>query len=377
MKLADLYSRISPALRPLGLPYSLIMRQRRALYRNGWIAGYAPSRPCVSVGNISWGGTGKTPLTGWLLDWAARNDLKAVVLMRGYRGKPGKRPLLVRRDTPVEHTGDEPLLLARAFPQASVVVFPRRSDAARFAENCLEPDFFILDDGMQHLGMCRDLDIILLRPEDLDEQWGRVIPSGTWREGCSALGAASAFAIKAEPADFEELSSMARKRLAHFRKPLFSFTLAPQGLRPVFPRQGKNNPMLEPEAYAGQRYLLVSGVGKPEQVELTAQQLMGRPPERHFDYADHHLYSEADVKSLLRAADGKLPIICTPKDAVKLKSFDGLWDASVPLWMLETRVEFGPVLNFGADNGKVESFHAWWENWWETQGPEQASTGSL
>ncbi len=351
------------------------MRQRRALYRKGWISDYAPSCPCVSVGNISWGGTGKTPLTSWLLEWAQGRGLKAVVLMRGYRGKPGRRPLLVRRDTPVEQTGDEPLLLARAFPQASVVVFPRRSEAARFAENYLEPDLLILDDGMQHLNMRRDADIVLLRPEDFYEEWDRVIPSGSWREGSSALAAASAFAVKIKEEEFAALLPMAQRRLQRYGKPLFSFTLDPVCLRPLLPREGRNNTPLLPEQYRDRPYILVSGVGRPEQVEQSAREFLGREPVQHFDFDDHHPYSAVDVQALLKMAAAPLPVVCTAKDAVKLKSFAEEW-GNMPVWILETRVRFGSCLDFASEKINMLSFVEWWEHWWEGEQQKCSRCGS-
>lgn len=361
MKLADLYARISPVLRPLGFPYSFLMRQRRAMYRSGWLSGYSPSCPCVSVGNIAWGGTGKTPLTGWLLAWAEKRGIKAVVLSRGYGGKPGPRPLLVRADTPVEQSGDEPLLLARAFPSASVVVFPHRSEAARFAENHLSPDILILDDGMQHLRVRRDADLVLLRPEDLSEDWNRVIPSGLWREGASALSSASAFAIKADEKKFASVDSAARERLASYGKPLFSFSLMPVGLKPLFPEKGSE--MLSPEIYRKTPYILLSGVGNPCGVEETARTLLGREPVQHFDFDDHHRYSTVEIQALLKIAGVPLPLVCTAKDAVKLEHMGDIWGLT-QVWIMETRVEFGSWLDFSNGGHASGGFSDWWEYWW-------------
>lgn len=363
MKLTDIYSRLSPYLRPFGLPYSCLMRLRRALYQQGVFNSHTPTCPVISIGNIAWGGSGKTPLTGCLLQWAEDKGLKAVVLTRGYKGSPGKRPLLVRRDTPVEQSGDEALQLARAFPKASVVVFPKRAQAARFAENCLAPDFIVLDDGMQHLALQRNLDIVLLRPEDLLGEWNRAIPSGAWREGASALAAASAFCVKVSPADFEALLPAAQERLAAFGRPLFSFVLQPLGLRPVFPRQGKNHPLLSPEEYKDKPYLLISGVGDSGQVEKTACELMGRPPVSHFAFDDHYPYTETDVQGVLKLSPAPLPMVCTAKDAVKLKAFESAW-GNVPLWTLETRVAFGPCRDYGAEGEGAVSFLDWWESRW-------------
>ena len=414
MKLQSLHTCLGPLLQPLSLPYAFLMKKRRALYESGGLASFSPSCPCVSVGNIAWGGTGKTPFTAWLLEWARQQRVRAVVLTRGYGADPGKKPLLVQKDTPAHQAGDEPLLLARTFPEASVVVFPQRREGARFAENYLNPQLFILDDGMQHLAVQRHADIVLLRPEDLEDEWNRVIPAGQWREGASALEAASVFAMKASPEEFSRIAPMAVKRLAHLGKPLFSFTLAPVGLRPMFPKtshegspiwaepcaelqvepgfalpsqNAKDTPEWDPslghyecavpepaahaaskaaslppllalEEYRDRPYILVSGVGNPAQVEQSALQVMGRPPLQHFAFDDHHPYSAADVQAMVKLSAAPLPVICTGKDAVKLQAFSDLWE-NTPVWILETAVHFGPALFTDS------TFSLWWATWWQ------------
>ncbi|MDR2076585.1 MAG: tetraacyldisaccharide 4'-kinase [Desulfovibrio sp.] len=358
----NLYKRLSPLLRPLSGPYARIMRQRRAFWSGG--AAFRPSRPCVSVGNIAWGGSGKTPLVDWMLSWAEGllpRPLRVVVLTRGYGASPGPSPLPVTPQTPVAQAGDEPLLLARAHPAARILSFPRRAQAARFAEARLDPDLFLLDDGMQHLAVARQADLVLLRPEDVADQWNRVIPAGSWREDASALAAASAFLMKISPGDLEDIRPLITARLAAFNVPFFSFSLRISGLRPLCP---DSSAPLPPEALRGKPYLLISGVAGPEQVEATARSLTGLAPARHLAFADHHPYTARDVQGILRAADGQaadLPILCTAKDGVKLLPFRPLFH-SHPLLTLEAEVVFGPAL-FTAG-----SFPLWWEDWWQRHG---------
>ncbi|MDR2669177.1 MAG: tetraacyldisaccharide 4'-kinase [Desulfovibrio sp.] len=363
-----------PALRPLGALYSLLMRTRRALYARGVFASYPPSCPCVSVGNIAFGGSGKTPLVSFLLELAAGRGKKAVVLSRGYGGRSAARPLVVGPDTPPALCGDEPLMLARAHPEATVIVSPRRAEAARTAERRFAPDMLILDDGMQHLALRRDADIVLLRPADLAEDRGRVIPSGPWREGPSALNAATVFAVKEDTGTTGSLPAASAAYLASLGRPVFPFHLEPLGLRPLFPdkagapppARGKYEeyrpgpagawapqPLLERGDYEGRPYLLLSGVGNPDGVERTATALVGRGPERRCDFADHHAFTSADIETALRVGN-KLPIVCTPKDAVKLEAFAGLF-AGVPVWVLETRPCFSTPLF--ADFSLAD----WWE----------------
>ena len=344
---ATLYQRLSPLLRPFSGPYALLMQRRRQAYALGEKESYRTKAPCVSVGNIAWGGTGKTPLTSCLLDWAAERDIRAVVLSRGYGGKPGEHPLAVTPDTPPQHCGDEPLMLARAHPKARVVVFPKRAEAARFAENNFEPELFLLDDGMQHLAVARDVDLVLLRPVDLLEEWGKVIPAGSWREGPTALAAASAFLLKASAAEVERLQPLAQKRLATFGVPLFTFDVQAVGLRTLHAGQSLTTTA---EASIAGDYVLTAGVGNPAGVKASAHALLQRPPSADFFFDDHHAFTTADVRRLYEPG---LPVICTEKDAVKLTGL--VAGASVPFFSLTTRLVWGPSLFSG------QSFFQWWE----------------
>jgi tetraacyldisaccharide 4'-kinase len=316
------------------------------------------------VGNIAWGGSGKTPLVDWLLSWAEKRrprPLRVVVLARGYGASPGPAPLLVTPQTPAALAGDEPLLLAGSHPTARILSFPRRAESARFAEARLSPDLFLLDDGMQHLPVARQADLVLLRPEDLGEEWNRVIPAGSWREDASALGVAAAFLMKISPERLEALRPLISARLAAFGAPFFSFSLTGTGLSRL--AQDAAAPP-SPEALPGKPYLLISGVGAPDQLEATARSLMGLAPARHLLFADHHPYTERDVLGILREADKQgadLPLLCTAKDGVKLLSFQALFGKR-PIFVLQARVDFGPALFSDV------SFPQWWEDWWKRHG---------
>ncbi|MDL2267868.1 tetraacyldisaccharide 4'-kinase [Desulfovibrio sp. OttesenSCG-928-G15] len=371
-------------LRPIGAPYALLMRARRCLYKSGRLAAYTLNCPTVSVGNIALGGTGKTPLASYLLTRAQSQGVRAVVLTRGYKGKPGSTPLLVNANTPVAACGDEALMLARLHPEASVFVFPQRSESARLAEQGLHPGLCILDDGMQHLAVNRDINIVLLRPDDLGADWGRVLPSGPWREGVSALNDASAFAVKVSGDSLFTAEDAARHRLARYGKPVFFFRIKPLGLRPLFPPEptekeadqdavsGANPgiqadratnaqhdnfrlpPLLAPERYFDSPYILVSGVGNPAGVARTARQIIGREPVQHFDFADHHAYTAKDLQAVCKLSAAPLPLVCTPKDAVKLAAFREVLGAT-PVRVLETTPEFTSRLFTESD------FDAWWD----------------
>lgn len=359
-KIRAIQNGLGPALRPLGKAYAWLMRKRAAGYAGesaffGPLEVYRPGVPVLSVGNIAWGGAGKTPLTLWLGRWFKARGENPVVLSRGYGGRPARLPLAVNPHSLPEEAGDEPVLLARG--GLSVVVDPRRSRGAAWAEAHLEPDLLIMDDGFQHLALARDLDLLALTPEDLRGGWGRVIPAGTWREGPSALARASAFLLNAEPETLAGLQREIALTLLPLEKPVFAFHLQPLGLRLVgayrpLPTGAGGGPPVDranglARDLAGAPYALATGVGSPERVANSAERLLGYAPEKRVVFPDHHHYSRADAGRLAQLRESGLEIVCTGKDAVKLGEL-----AEFPLWVLEGWPVFEPALDGRA-----------WEDW--------------
>ncbi|WP_022661369.1 tetraacyldisaccharide 4'-kinase [Paucidesulfovibrio longus] len=340
---------LHPLLAPLGALYSGAMRLRRAAYASGLLPSWRAAAPTVSVGNIGWGGTGKTPITDWLLGWAEQRGLAPLVLTRGYGARPASYPHLVRPGHLAEEAGDEPLMLCRRHPGAAIVVDPARSRAGRWAEERLKPGVVILDDGFQHLAVRRDVNLVLLKPADLGAGWNRVIPAGSWREGGSALEQADAFLIKISERSFEALLPRLERRLRPLGRPVFSFEIAPQGLVRVLDGEQRPN-------FSQQPYLLVTGVGDPAQVERTASRYLGHGPREHLIYPDHHAYTRTDVKIIEQTAEKRhcAHVLCTPKDAVKLGPM-----ARDNFWTFDLDVRFGPAWRgHGLEGAR---FDAWWE----------------
>ncbi len=358
MNISSLQRRFRPLLRPAAALYEAAMRLRASGYAKASEKNkaYRAACPVVSVGNIAWGGSGKTPIVGWLLDWAAQNALEAVVLTRGYKAAPPELPYPVRPYSDAASAGDEPLFLARKHPKALVIVDPKRRRSAAWAEENAAPHLFVLDDGMQHMDMGRDINLVLLRPDDLLTDWGQVIPAGPWREGASALARADAFCIKADPALLSALASAAELRLKTYGKPLFSFHLAPNGLSRLCENSG------DPERISdlqGRDYALACAVGSPGQVQETAKNLLGKDPAVRKFFPDHHAFTAADAESL---ATQNLPVVCTGKDAVKLLPLLPRF-GQTPVWVLEVALRFGPAL-FTND-----TFESWWAGQWQRLTP--------
>lgn len=370
-------AQLSPLLWPAGKVYSLIMSIRRFFWEQGIKSSYKPKKPVISIGNVAWGGTGKTPLVTWFLEWAKEQGLRPAVLSRGYKATPPTLPYLVQEESLAREVGDEPLLLARSALHAMVVVDPVRSRAARWLEeegvpkegipkenvqedgHAVTPDIFLLDDGLQHLAVARHMDLILMRPEDVTSQWNRVIPQGSWREGKSALKRASAFLFKMEPDDFLALAPTIEKRLARYEKPIFSFSLQAKHLERVgYQHRGVHMESPFVDDFGGAPYMLISGVGEPSQVRQTALNYFDYPPQEHRIFNDHHHFTLQDAQNLAReAAQKNLAMLCTPKDAVKLERV-----MIAPLWTFALETRFGPTLC--AEHCQNLTFEEWWDVKW-------------
>ena len=333
---------------PLGLGYGWGMRLRRWAYGKEYLASWKPPAPCVSVGNIAVGGGGKTPLCQWLLQWAVTRNLRPCLLSRGYGASPPRVPLLVTPETSWRHCGDEPLLLSRAVPSAPVVVDPRRVRGAKWALARLQPDLFILDDGMQHLALQRHVNIVLLRPDDFGRAWGRVLPWGLWREPAAALNSADAFCVKCPPCCFDELRDMIRNRLGTIGRPVFNVWLRPQALLRASTGQSVAPADLR-------TYLSMSAVADNNQVRDSIETYMGRPASAHLGFRDHRAFTERDVRYIAAEKQrcGAEAVICTAKDAVKLTAFNLPY-----LHVLHVALESGEGLF------TTRNFFQWWQERW-------------
>ena len=197
---------MSHALVLLGMLYGALVRTRLGLYRSGFLKTQTVGAPVVSVGNITAGGTGETPLVEWAARSLAREGRRACVLTRGY-GRADERRRVVASDgervlADVKECGDEPRLLAESLVGAASVVCDRdRVGAALWARENLRADVFVLDDGFQHLRIARDLDIVAV---DASEPWGggHMLPRGRLREPRAGLARADCVVItRAEMAE--------------------------------------------------------------------------------------------------------------------------------------------------------------------------------
>ena len=298
----------------LSAGWDRILEARARRYAEGRIASERLPRPVVSVGNLTMGGTGKTPFVLLLAGRFLAEGRRPAILSRGY-GRRSRDVVVVSsgegpRVAPDEG-GDEPVLLARRLPGSIVVVAPRRSDAAR-AALAFSPDVFLLDDGFQHLAVQRDANLLLV--DVRDPFGGGYPPFGRRREPVSAAGRADAVVWTHREAGPPPESARAAIAQANPTAPEFHVRFFPEGF---FEVAGAGAAVPAP---AG-AIVAVCGIARPESFRETLRDL-GLTPAAFLEFPDHRSYDAADLERIGRAAKsaGATAIVTTEKDAVKLSN---------------------------------------------------------
>ncbi|WP_097461203.1 tetraacyldisaccharide 4'-kinase [Mangrovitalea sediminis] len=304
------YRRARPLLilAPLAWLFGVIVRRRRLRYRTGNSASYRSSLPVIVVGNITVGGTGKSPLTAWLVEFLKRQGKRPVIVSRGYGGRADYYPCVIDAHSRPETVGDEPLMLAR-LTGVPVVVDPQRARAAAYVQERSLGDIIVCDDGLQHYALQRDVEIVVF-----DGQRGvgngMLLPVGPLREPLArAVEADLLVANGGVPATLSGL-------------PIHEMRLAPRQLRRV--STGETAPL---EWLHGQTVHGVAGIGNPARFFDTLTKL-GANVIPH-PLPDHYRLTASDIDYL-----GE--VVMTDKDAVKCEAFAG-----ERAWALEVNAELG------------------------------------
>lgn len=314
---------------PIQALWRLVHRARRSWYRQR--ARKLP-RPVVSIGNLHWGGAGKTPLVASLATRLRDDGHRVAILSRGY-GRSTRGPLVVSRgsgpEVELSEAGDEPFLLAHEVPGIAIVVAERRIDAGRLALGLTpEPELFLLDDGFSHLALSRDLDLLAI---PADDPWGggRLPPWGRLREPLESSRRADAVLVTGPAVDHTLAEEIGRDlRRFGFEGRGFS---APT--REGAPRTGEGE-----RVPPGRRVLVVTGIARPERVVDSARR-SDLEVANHLAFPDHHRYPARSL-ARIRARAGKTGadlVLTTTKDRAKLQ---GRLD--VPLAVLPVRAEIEP-----------------------------------
>ena len=287
-------------------PYAVAVALRNASYSRGWLSASRARLPVISVGNLSVGGTGKSPMVAWLARWLRQRHLRVAVLSRGYGALESGR-------------NDEALEFELLFPDVPHLQHPDRRASAELAADELEMQILLLDDGFQHRQLSRDLDIVLL-DATLPTAAAWLLPGGLMREPLSSLARAAVVVLtrvsQALPSRLEDLQQQVQ-RLA----PQAALVLAdhqPSGLWQA-PDQRRPLPELR-----GKKVLAMCAIGNPESFFCTLKE-QGAEVLDHRSWPDHHAFTAADMQHLQawRELHAEAQwIVCTMKDWVKLQVAD-------------------------------------------------------
>jgi tetraacyldisaccharide 4'-kinase len=307
---------------------------RRAWYERRPHARRRLACPVISVGNLTVGGSGKTPVVAALARLLLQAGERPAILSRGYaRQEPVDGVVLVSDgvnvlDT-VERSGDEPHMLARTVPGAAVAVCSDRFLAGRLAERVCGATVHILDDGFQHVQLSRDVDLLLVRQADVDDQ---VLPAGRLREPAAAARVADALLVTGGSSDVEEVAAALGVGTAFRVEPRYG---APVWLTP--PDVGRDReaaPPSDTEAEGapaggrdreappgpGSRVVAVAGIARPQRF-FGALRELGFDVAREMAFPDHHWFTAKDIAAIGAAVSetGASAAMTTEKDAVRLE----------------------------------------------------------
>lgn len=313
---------------PLGWFYQAITSTRNWLYDRHILKTHKADTATISIGNLTVGGTGKTPVTLALIDYLKDKGHSCGVISRGYKRENRGLLEVTTEFGSAGKFGDEPALIKFTHPDVPVVVAEKRIVAARSILSSKKVDFLLCDDAFQHRSLHRDLDILLFDVTEPTSNY-RVLPVGRSREKVLPALKRTDFVIltKANLVDKSELDSRIEWIRSRVDKPIITADYVFKGFRSA---GGERRETLRDAA------LLVTGVAKPEAVEKTVDGKIKIVKHRKFD--DHHRYTDLEVETLLDEASEKQArwILTTGKDAIKLSSFNRLKDR---LWVIELGVE--------------------------------------
>ncbi len=290
-------------LRLASLPYAGVMRLRNLAYDRGWKKSQRAEVPVICVGNLSVGGTGKTPMVAWLCAWFRSHDVRVAIVSRGYGELESG-------------SNDEALELELLLPDVPHLQNPDRFAAVQLAYEELDMQAVVLDDGFQHRRLERNLDIVLIdASEPAQTDW--CLPGGLMREPWSGLSRADIVVLTrcnlASTARIEQL----RERVArHGQK-----ALVIQSETQAIGWHGLNIPFAAIDDLKGKPVVAFCGVGNSDAFFKTLEQL-GLELKACRSFPDHHAYSAEDVEQLSHWSAGEeaVAVVCTMKDWVKLQT---------------------------------------------------------
>jgi tetraacyldisaccharide 4'-kinase len=343
----------------LSLPaklYELGVRLRVVAYETDYLKAKRLDAFVISVGNLTVGGTGKTPIVNYIARYLKREDRSVALLTRGYGRLSKERRVLndprpkVRKPSskteaqnqPIEsylELGDEPLMLARALPDVPIIIDKNRYESGMLAQQELNADVIVLDDGYQHLALDRDLNILLL---DATDPFGgfEMVPFGRLREPLYGLKRADVVIITRADKAFDQAQTLAIiKYFCGDKIPILYFYSTIVSLRLV-----SSGDIYDASEFVGWNVIAMCGIGNPQAFSEDLLQIgMSISAEKFFP--DHYPYRQEDVDQIVQAArqTGADAIVTTEKDAVRLAGFKF---GDIPIYAAQLEIQSDDEVRF-------------------------------
>jgi len=313
------------------VPYTAAVRSRNLMYDSGLLSSYGVAVPVISIGNITTGGTGKTPLVIWLCRYLSQKGLRVAVLTRGYKTTAGE-------------VSDEPALLVKSCPGVQVFVNPDRVAGAKKAIEQFHCEALVLDDGFQHRRLMRDLNILAI-DATCPFGYSKLLPGGLLREPVSAIRRANAVIITRFDLATAEQIAQIETTIRNIAGEI-PIALATHRLTHLVTPTGQTAPL---ETLKQKKLYVYCGIGNPQAFVNCLTECGMTVTETRF-FNDHHVFTLPDIKAIADDAvkSGADIAICTPKDWVK---------SAVFCRQIE-RISFGSIameLDFAANSDTIKA----------------------
>ena len=337
-RLREWFQEHSPwLLRGAAIPYRMLASARRKAYQRDWLRQHHLPKPVVSVGNLTVGGTGKTPLVIWLAQQLHSNGQRVAILSRGYGRQAPSGNVMVSDGTGLvkdwRMAGDEPWMIAMNCPWAIVAVGPDRHSLGQWVLEQMDCDYFILDDGYQHLSLYRDLDVLLFDTTDVKGLAG-VLPAGRLREPLDGMNGAEAFVFTRadSQASIESVRECIEDSLGQSISPII--------LKSVLKRVEHlvTGQVRVLDILVKTPLLVISGIGNPQSFcEMLKRS--GSEVCEEIQFPDHCDYGQNEIdviRKTMKLFTGAIAVT-TEKDAVKLREW---FTEDDPFFVINMKMEF-------------------------------------
>lgn len=306
-------------LLPFSLLYFFIIYLRNLFFDINIIKSVSINKPVISIGNISTGGTGKSPFTIFLTEYFLKNNLKPAIISRGYKGESDNIEIVFdgeKLSGSIAKSGDEPLMMANNlslnFKDFFIISGSNRVKASEFAIKKFNPDVIILDDAFQHRKIIRNLDIVLIDAEDFKENKfynSVVLPAGNLRENSANLKRADIIIQNNKFCRLEKLNEFEK-----YKKNTFILSYKIKGF------YNKENTEFKIE---GKNVIAFAGLANPTSF-FSMLDSCNCSSIRKITFKDHHNYTKEDIGQITKNADKDTLFITTEKDFIKIKEFEDL-----------------------------------------------------